>query len=231
MDTLIAIIKVITLAQIVLLLIFLSLSYGLRFYYYKRDEKTAKTKAYINEILNSRFTQRTPFTNKEILQLKKQVNQCLIILSQLEKRQGQLEYFQIFAAQLSELVLKPMARKWSSSRAWHKRNDASLAYNYGFDPEDEDNLALLLKDSSNLIVLNAASVILKFNNQKLMNEMVSIFAKKRRLEQSLLLSLIQGHENLCVHDTTEPRLSESRAYEIFLKAPLPDGRGSVVTSL
>lgn len=233
MDTLITFVKVITLAQIVLLLIFLILSYGLKFYYCKRDEKAAKTKAYIHELLYSHFNQKESFTKKEILRLKKQVNQCLITLSQLEKEQGQRDYFQFFADQLSELVLKPMARKWSSSRAWHKRNEASLAYNYGFDPEDEANLVLLLKDQSNLIVLNAASVILKFNNKKLINEMGSMFAEKRRLEQSLLLSLIAnfGHENLCVLETTEPRLLGVGALKTSSEAPDNNGREAVISSL
>jgi hypothetical protein len=92
-------------------------------------------------------------------------------------------------------VLKPMARKWTSSKPWEKRFNATLCYAYGFDPQDEENLIKLLNDPSVLIAMNVAGIVIQFNHAALINVMISIFAKGRRLQQSLAIESFSKKNN------------------------------------
>ncbi|MBA2653202.1 MAG: HEAT repeat domain-containing protein [Tatlockia sp.] len=147
----------------------------------------AKREILVKQILNVYFKKKEPLSEKSVSLLKKSINRVLINLENIEKQHCQSEHLNSCREILSDLVLKPMAREWATSRFWYKRFDATVCYSYGFDPEDEKNLIRLLQDPSVLIALNVAQTALKFNHPMLINEMITNFSKKRRLQQSLIL--------------------------------------------
>jgi hypothetical protein len=164
--------------------------YLTKYFNHLRDKKNAVKAQLVTEMLDLHYKKKQPFSKKSLSILKKSINIVLRELETIKKRDGQSEYLIPFTIELSELVLKPIARPWTSSKTWHQRFDATLCYAYGFEPKDENNLIKLLNDPSVLIAINAAEIIIKFNHPRLINEMISIFSKGRRLQQSLTIESI-----------------------------------------
>ncbi len=190
MDKLILLIKVLTITQFVLIIVFLILGYLMRLYYYYRKINQAKRAKWVFKLLLTHLKKKEPFSEKTISYFKKSIDDVLKSLTIIQKRKSKENYFFHFKKQLSDLVLKPVARQWQTSKIWHKRYTATLCYAHGFDKDDENNLIVLLNDPSALIAVNVAKIIIECS-PKLVQEVITTFAKKRRLQQTLFLENIK----------------------------------------
>ncbi|MBA2710100.1 MAG: HEAT repeat domain-containing protein [Tatlockia sp.] len=195
MEILIKIVKVVTIAQIFLILVFLITVYVYKYYTHLRDKKNAEKTIQLNEMLSSHFDRKESFPQKSAQILKKSLNDVLRNLEGTKRSSSQNEYFSTYKKQLSDLVLQPIARKWATSRTWYKRFDATLCYMYSFEAKDEEKLLKLLNDPSILIAINAAEVVVTHNHRQLINEMITIFSKGRRLPQTLIVENISKLNN------------------------------------
>jgi HEAT repeat protein len=182
MEKLLYWVKIIAAIQMIMIIIFIFLINLTKSYFNWLDEKNTKKKKWITNFLDSYLKEKEELTRDTIQKLKNSITQVLIILDKIEDKKA--------LRTLSELVLKPTARKLFSSSSWFKRYNAASCYTYGFDAEDEDKILHLLQDNNVLISINAAISIVKFGTSSQMNKMISVFSTKRRLHQSAFAEII-----------------------------------------
>jgi len=190
MDKVIEIAKIVTIIQIVIVLLFILLMFVARYFLQYRERKNAKKMIKISHLFSSYFEEEKVFTPEECRYLQRQIQHVMTVLSSFEDKHINADYLGAFNAQLSNLVLKPVARKYASSYDWFKRYCATQCYAYGFEKEDEEKLLLLIQDKALLVAINAVTVAVNYANPVLINQMITVFSESRRLRQTSFAEII-----------------------------------------
>lgn len=190
MDNLLIVVKIIVCLQILLIIWFGVLSYLTRGYFFYRAKKNAQYIEQIKVLFQSCLDKGIPLTQDNAQMLIKSISNVLIVLPTLEQSHIQSEHLTAFKWQLSEWVLKPAARQLSSSRSIFKRYLATQLFSYGFDSHDESKLLGLLHDNATLVAINAAVSGVKYSYSPLIQEMITLFSKRRRLQQSVYAEIM-----------------------------------------
>lgn len=194
MEEILHIVKIITITQMILIILFALLIYLAKHYFIWHKKKNIKNLRWVHQLIHSHIDNKEPLSPETIKKLKKSASNVLITMKSIEKKQ-KLQ-FEPFKKQLFALVLKPLAVKWSSSYSWFKRNQAAMCYTYGLEPDDGHRILRLLNDPTLLISMNAGLSIVRFGNAEQINNMITSFSQGRRLQQSLLAKMItKGHRD------------------------------------
>ncbi len=197
MDKILELAKVVTVIQVLIITSFILLMYLTRYFFQYRGQKNAGETEEISNLFNTNFDQQQIFSPEAAKQLQKSIQQVLFVLTAFEKKHSGSDYIGAFNAQLSNLVLKPAARKWFDSWRWLERYSAARCYTYGFDAEDEKKLLHLINDKSLLVSINAATVAVNYSNPTLINEMITVYSEARRIRQSSFAEIIaNGHPDI-----------------------------------
>ncbi|MDA8562036.1 HEAT repeat domain-containing protein, partial [Gammaproteobacteria bacterium] len=99
----------------------------------------------------------------------------------------------------SNTFYKIKARQLATSSNKDKIYLASRFYYFGYDDIDRNNLSNFIKnDEGMLISINAAKAIIKYSDEALINTMITVFSKGRRIQQSIYSEIIETHnDNVC----------------------------------
>ncbi len=184
MDKLFYIVKIIAITELILVVLLLILSYGMKIFFHFKEKHNIKISTHIDQQLEATFNGQIKLSDTMINFFKSHLLTFLINLSHFEAKKNQFINWDNVIKQLSDVILKPQARVLSTSRQWFKRYLAVLCFSYGFDPEDGKLLKKLLNDDNLLISINTARVIAEFPLPELITAVVYSFAKGRRLQQA-----------------------------------------------
>lgn len=228
MDNLLIVVKIVVWLQILLIIWFGVLSYMVRSYFLYRAKKNAQQIDTIKGLFQLCLEKGLPLTQDNAQMLIKYIDNVLVVLPSLEQKHIQSEHLTTFKWQLSEWVLKPAARQLSTSRRWFKRYLATQLFSYGFDSHDESKLLSLLNDNATMVAINAAVSGVKYSHPPLIQEMITLFSKKRRLQQSVYAE-IMGTANPLLTELIAERLEDEQdlyvkifCYRLLLAMPPQD---------
>lgn len=194
MDKLLTVIKIVALTEVILIGLFILLMYLTKAYFNNQARKSERKIKMVRSILTTHLEQQIPLSPLTARWVKKPIGPVLGVLKTLALTHSNSIYWDSFTKQLSELILKPVARKLSLSRYWLRRYQAAQCYYYGFELEDEKRLTRLLNDPSLLVSINAATVVVRYSHPALINKMITFFSEGRHLRQTSFAEII-GKDN------------------------------------
>ncbi|MBA2648685.1 MAG: HEAT repeat domain-containing protein [Legionella sp.] len=190
----ISIIKIIAIIQLCLIIFFIVLIPLAKWY---KNHLVRKNTKIINTIRNVflAYMEGKRLDSNEIHFLKRSIEQVLFVLEELDKNNPNSDELNNLKKRLSELILKETARKLFLSKNWIKRYEATQCFAFGFDTEDEEKVYFLLKDPFLIVSLNASLIAIKYPSSFLINEIISIFSKGRRIQQNSFVSILSEQGN------------------------------------
>lgn len=124
--------------------------------------------------------------SNNIIFLKKNIYEVLTVLSNMENT----SHIDILITHLIHDVFLPTGRKFFNARGWYKRYIATQCFFYGYTEEDRPRIQKLISDKISLISINAGKISVQYEDSLLINTMLDVASKKRRLQQSVYIDLI-----------------------------------------
>ncbi|MFA5959621.1 MAG: HEAT repeat domain-containing protein [Tatlockia sp.] len=207
MGPFLVVIKIIVIMQLSAIFFFVLFMYLVKSYFVTNARK--KNKAYHKMTVEfiHYFDEKLPFPARKIKAYRKAIEGVLQVLKEMEYTHGELPTFPTFVHQVSEAVLRPVAKIKYQSRKWLDRYYAVRCYGYGFLPEDEVRIAKLLQDDALIVSIHAAQLGVDSGDSMLVNYMITIFAKGRHLQQSFF-SQVLNLKHCDISDIVVERIRE-----------------------
>ena len=184
-------VKWITSIQLILIITIIFLFYVLHLAFRLYDKNTQKKTKKIAVLLQSKLENNIDLSLYEIKFLSHNLNLLVQCMDELEKNMGSHSTWLALKQQLSNQVLKPGARRLSSSRSWLKKYLAVLCYNEGIDNEDNIILSKLIQNDTLLLSLNTAKVIFKYPSIETIHALVDALSKGRHPQQALFAEVLK----------------------------------------
>lgn len=92
---------------------------------------------------------------------------------------------------IADVILLPIARKKYKSHFWMNRLLSIQCFELWMEMQDEDIVCKLLEDKIPLVHLHATIAAIKFSTIKLVNLVINIMSKRRRLGQAVYLKVFE----------------------------------------
>ncbi len=200
---LLSFIKTIAIIQIIMIIILLSVAYGLKYHQYlaqkQADKTTKKIKAFLLKKNHDEknFIPPTWIFDHQLL--------LLTIINEWDKEPPNASWPTI-RQNLIHAVILPNARKQALSRSWNTRYLACQSFHLAFDANDEVLLQQLMTDPIIIVSIHAALIAMTSNNQTLINTFIDIFSKGRHIQQSLFAdfsSTTNPHLTTLIHHSLQ----------------------------
>jgi hypothetical protein len=96
-----------------------------------------------------------------------------------------------------EKYLIKTARKWTKSPFWYRRSFAARTFSIFCNKQDEDSIIYLLRDSIQLIRIQAVKAAITFKTKKTINELINQMSVEKRFSKYIYRDpLFNGDENI-----------------------------------
>lgn len=187
---LIEIIKFFAIGQLVLIALLIVIFFLTRLFFFYKEKKKVDLRQQINQTLSTALENKTLLDTKDLKLLEKHSFDTVTYFAERESAFQTNEFFSPLKNQLSSDVFKPIARRFAHSKRWFNRYTSALAYTYGIDEADEENLISLAKDKSLLVAMNAATTLVNNPNPRTINAVIDVFSQGRRIQQSVCSELL-----------------------------------------
>lgn len=171
--------------EIVITISFIALVYIIKLYQVLTSHDGEKLfdeiEAHLKETMNS----GRELTRKDKKLLSKAVLVTLKIARHFDAEEKFKQQWEPIRTYIINSVMLPIMRKYYKSRKVYKRYYAAHLFYYYYTPEDAPKVISLIKDPALIISIEASRLGFRMASSELVNASIDVFAKYRRLQQSV----------------------------------------------
>jgi len=195
MTTMFDMIRNIAIIQAAVVMLLLLSAYSLKIYQYINNGRTLKKTRNIQQLLL-----RQPaihLTPALIAYYKKNMVIVLMIVMQWSRQSPAARWLSL-REQFIGVVMLPTARTYAKSRNWERRYQACKLFNVPLvqhmqlPSADEPIIASLMADPVPIIAIHAALIAVQHTSEALINQVITIFASGRHVQQALCMALVSN---------------------------------------
>jgi hypothetical protein len=190
MNYVLIIAKWLLIIEMVIVVIFVIFAYLLKLYFVLNGKHRNKQIIQFRKILQYSLENQKKLSHRNIKLFRKSVSNILILVNEFNLEYKDTEYWPELRQQVINEILRFKARHFAKSRNNFKKYLASRSFYFGIEKRDEPLIDNLLIDPILLVSLNASRVAFKYPSSKLINTIIDICSKGRRLQQSTFAFVI-----------------------------------------
>jgi hypothetical protein len=189
MNLIIRIVIFLLAAEIIVIIGFVWLVYGLKIYQLLTRKDRDKIYKSVIAAFNESMEKGGELTRSQLRRLNKDILTTLKAADEYDKTHEKNEAWAKTRDSLIKKVLLPQMHRLYKAGKIYKRYYAANLFNYYFQEEDAEMVAKLIKDPVLLVSVDAARVGFKFKSSPVINAAIDSFANYRRLQQSIYSSM------------------------------------------
>lgn len=190
MDSIIGFVKIIAIIQLILIILFLLLNYIVSLYFNYKKSNNLKWLNKVKVLLSGYYTTREKISEADIQLLAQHHEQSFIVLEELKNQHGKSDAFAQFSDMLGKLVFHPVAHNLALSHSWIKHFKALQYFNLYHDDTDLPLILKFINTGNLLLQLNASLLAIEWENNNLIDALISVYAQKRRVQQSIFAEVL-----------------------------------------
>ena len=189
MLTFFSIVKIIAIAQLVIVCFLLLFAYGVKIYAYIHQAHCKKIATQLERFIVDSLGSSHVFNLQGLKRYKRHLSIMIATIDSLDASIKTEKWLRVRTKIIDDILL-PRARIFANSRAWEKRYLACQMFRLSYKRQDQKILKNLILDEVPLVSMNAASLAIHCDSQALLDAIVDTFAKNRRVQQSLYAQII-----------------------------------------
>jgi hypothetical protein len=191
MFELIDLIKIIAMAQVVLILSLLLIAYGIKIYFYYKSRYYETARNVVDHYLTVNMKNSNAFNLKPILPYRKLSRVFIDSINKFDPNIHSEKWLQM-RMQIMKTILLPRVAILSRSKQWSKRYIACQILLLSKEKGHKKLIKRLIDDPRPLVSINAAILAINYNSQILVDAVINSFSRGRRVQQSLYAQIISN---------------------------------------
>jgi hypothetical protein len=174
--------------EIIFVILLIIITYLLKYYFNNKAKKIKRISDEIENYLTIAISEDKPINPEQFPKDWRRLDILLQLIYKIDSAIDSPAWITIKKTMAHTLLL-PIARKKYNSYFWMNRLLSVQCFEFWMENQDEEKVCRLLEDKIPLVHLHATIAAIRFSSIKLVNLVINIMSKKRRLGQAVYLKV------------------------------------------